>query len=151
MLNISAAMCQLISWLSIVTAEGDSFDVSCVLNYNMSWIYVSSNKSVYPYHHDGIIVWTLQYGINVKNMKSYLIHFTYLGWKHSLRPHGAANQFQMCLGESLFILVLAKREENKTRSEEGLPKNLQWMTYLLLLSEKVISDMLIHDYMESLC
>ncbi len=38
---------------------------------------------------------------------------------------GAANQFEMWLEESLFLLVLAKREENKTRSEEGPPKNLQ--------------------------
>ncbi len=29
------------------------------------------------------------------------------------KPHGAANQFEMWLGESLFVLVLAKRNENK--------------------------------------
>ncbi len=48
----------------------------------------------------------------------------------SLSPpqaQGAANQFEMCLEESIFLLVLSTttREENKTRSEEGPPKNLQ--------------------------
>ncbi len=38
---------------------------------------------------------------------------------------GAANQFDMWLGESLFVLVLAKRDEKKNRSEEGPPKDLQ--------------------------
>ncbi len=38
---------------------------------------------------------------------------------------GTANQCEMRLEESLFLLVLAKREENKTRSEEWPPKNLQ--------------------------
>ncbi len=42
-----------------------------------------------------------------------------------LGPQGAATQFEMWLGESLFVLVLVKREENKTRSEGGPPKNLQ--------------------------
>ncbi len=57
MVYISTAMWQVIPSLSIMRAEGDSFDVSCVLNYNMSCIYMyNSHKSVYNYHHDGIIV-----------------------------------------------------------------------------------------------
>ncbi len=31
----------------------------------------------------------------------------------------------MWLADSLVVLVLAKREENKTRSDEGPPKDLQ--------------------------
>ncbi len=39
-----------------------------------------SHKSIYHFHHDGIIVWALQYRINVKNMKSYFRYITLLGW-----------------------------------------------------------------------